>query len=145
MAFATSQAKAERQRLRPMSDENEAVLPPHDEKKSRPGAFRDWTTEIFSLAAAAALTGAMVGLVFAYDKKPQDQWSAPITLNALVSVLSVGVKGFLLFSVCEAVGQWKWLLFNKDQRFLMDFDRVDRATRGPLGCVNILVRFCSGE
>ncbi|KAK7926935.1 hypothetical protein PG985_003933 [Apiospora marii] len=134
----------ERQKLRPLSDEHETVLP-HEEKQPRPRAIREWTAEIFSLAAAAAFMGAMVGLVFAHDKKPQDNWNAPITLNALVSVLSVAVKGCLLFSVCEAVGQWKWLLFARNHRPLIYFERVDRASRGPLGCVNILVRFWTGD
>ncbi|KAK8127374.1 hypothetical protein PG984_008482 [Apiospora sp. TS-2023a] len=143
MADAASQTETERQSLRSLTDEHETALP-REEKKQHPGGFREWTTEILSLVAAAACVGAMVGLIFAYDKKPQDEWSAPVTLNALVSVLSVVVKGSLLFSVCEALSQWKWLLFTKDHRPLIDFERVDRASRGPLGCVNILMRFWSG-
>lgn len=112
-------------------------------EKQRPCDAQRWNMEIASLVPACGLAGAMVGLVFAHDQKPLDQWSAPITLNALVSVLSVGIKGCLLFSTCEALGQWKWLLFGENRRFLIDFERVHRARRGPLGWANLLVRFWS--
>ncbi|KAK7955993.1 uncharacterized protein PG986_005215 [Apiospora aurea] len=116
----SSQAETERHKYRLTSYEHETALTTSPHAKPRPGALREWSTELVALAAAVALVGAMAGLVFVYDKKPQDQWGAPITLNALVCVLSVAVMGCLLFS------------------------RVDRASRGPFGCANLLVLLWPG-
>ncbi|KAK8867737.1 carboxylic ester hydrolase [Apiospora arundinis] len=138
-----SLAELERRKLRPTAEYGHNTTPPY-KKKSRMSAAQEWRMEIMSLLAAAAFVAAMVGLVITHDKKPRDQWNAPVTLNALVSILSVAIKGCLLFSVCEAVGQWKWLLFTGDRRRLIEFERIDRASRGPFGCANILAHFWYG-
>ncbi|KAI9170741.1 hypothetical protein HJFPF1_00212 [Paramyrothecium foliicola] len=43
------------------------------------------------------------------------------------------MKALMIFGISECVGQWKWILFSRKERRLMDFERIDLASRGPLG------------
>lgn len=79
----------------------------------------------------------MVILLLRYDGHTIFDWRG-VTLNAVVSVLSTASKGFLLLSIGETISQWKWIMFSSMRHRLIDFELVDRASRGPLGCVRTL-------
>lgn len=81
----------------------------------------------------------MVGLLAKFDSQPVFEWNS-VTLNAVISTLSAVMKASLLFSAAECIGQWKWILLSRSKRSLIDFERVDLASRGPLGCFNLLWR-----
>ena len=81
----------------------------------------------------------MIALPAAFDGKSLFQWYG-IKLNAIVSLLSIAMKAFVAFSLGESIGQWKWIAFSRDKRELMDFKRIDQASRGPLGSLHLIWR-----
>lgn len=74
----------------------------------------------------------MVIVLAIFDDRLIFEWNG-VTLNAIISVISVAMKSSLTFAVAELIGQWKWIIFSRDARPLMDFERIDMASRGPLG------------
>lgn len=91
-----------------------------------------WKFEVLALVGSACSFIALVVVLAVYNGRPIFD-SKNVTLNAIISVLSVAMKSSLTFAVAELIGQWKWLLFSQNARPLMDFDRIDMASRGPLG------------
>ncbi|RJE21872.1 hypothetical protein PHISCL_05790 [Aspergillus sclerotialis] len=81
----------------------------------------------------------MVTLLGVYDGHPIFNWHG-VTLNALVSVLSVSMKAALSYATAECIGQWKWNLFSRGNRPLIDFERIDLASRGPLGSIRVICK-----
>lgn len=74
----------------------------------------------------------MIIVLAVYNGREIFSWHG-VTLNAVISVLSTASKALLLFALSEAIGQWKWVTFSKGPQPLMDLERVDAASRGPLG------------
>ncbi|TPX12323.1 uncharacterized protein E0L32_006970 [Thyridium curvatum] len=97
-----------------------------------------WFLEVLSLVAAAGFLGAMVGLVVHYDGQNASDWPYPVTLNAFVAVLSLAAKACVMFAVCASLSQWKWILYTGRSHVLIDFERIDSSSRGPLGSVALL-------
>lgn len=89
--------------------------------------------ELLALAATLGAGGAMIGLLKDYDGQPVFEWNN-ISLNAIISILSVAIKALLLFPAAECIGQWKWILLHRRQQNLINFERIDQASRGPFGC-----------
>jgi hypothetical protein len=96
-----------------------------------------WIPEIVAAASSALYLLALSVLLSVYDNKPIFSWYG-ITLNTVVSLLSTASKAFLMLAVGEAMGQWKWILFSRERRLLIDFERLDSASRGPLGSLKML-------
>ena len=98
-----------------------------------------WAAELGALYGCFVSFLVMVALLAVYDGHPVFEWNS-VTLNALISVFAVAMKAFLMLVVADCVGQWKWILFSQNGRKLMDFERIDRASRGMLGSFDILWR-----
>ncbi|KAH7308095.1 hypothetical protein B0I35DRAFT_483377 [Stachybotrys elegans] len=98
-----------------------------------------WGQQYCALAAAISTFVGIVMLLSEYDGKVIFEWNG-ITLNALISILSVATKAALAFIISECMAQWKWILFTGDKRLLIDFDRMDAAARGPLGSIRVLLK-----
>ncbi|KAF7866825.1 hypothetical protein EAF04_005667 [Stromatinia cepivora] len=101
--------------------------------------FRVWKRELASLATGTLCFIALAALLYAFNGKPIFRWHG-ITLNALVSILSTAAKVLVLYSIAESTSQWKWLHFSEQKNFLIDFDKIDAASRGPLGSFKLLWR-----
>lgn len=99
-----------------------------------------WRREIAASIASAACLGGLAVLLMFYDNKPIFSYFGIVTLNTLVSVLSTASKTFLLFAIDELISQWKWIAFATDRRPLIDFERIDAASRGPVGSLGVLWR-----
>jgi hypothetical protein len=69
-----------------------------------------------------------------YNGKAIFDWHG-LTLNTVVAILSTGLRALLLYAVAEAIGQWKWILFNGCYRPLIEFDETDNASRGVWGSI----------
>ncbi|KAF4979248.1 hypothetical protein FZEAL_4493 [Fusarium zealandicum] len=82
---------------------------------------------------------AMVVLLSQFNGKPVFTWNG-VTLNAVVAILSVTIKANIAYVVSECMAQWKWIMFIREPRLLIDFDRLDAATRGPLGSLRVLFK-----
>ncbi|RMJ27784.1 hypothetical protein PHISP_01357 [Aspergillus sp. HF37] len=121
-------------------------MPSQTSQPARPNPetdWGDWAPEFLALAGAIASFAAMIILLAVFDGRPIIDWES-VTLNAVVSVISVVMHASLTFAVAELVGQWKWILFAQGARPLMDFERIDMASRGPLGSLGVLLRLKNG-
>ncbi|KAF5013007.1 hypothetical protein FDECE_954 [Fusarium decemcellulare] len=98
-----------------------------------------WGPEVWACLGSVASFIAIVALLSHFNNKPVFTWNG-VTLNALVSVLSVAMKASMAYVTAECMAQWKWILFTREPRLLIDFDRIDAATRGPLGSLRILLK-----
>lgn len=91
------------------------------------------------MLTSASLLVALTILLAIYDDRAMFEWKF-VTLNALVSVLSTASKAALLYTTSELISQWKWIVFTRVKRPLIDFQRIDAASRGPLGSSEIIWR-----
>ncbi|KAJ3519282.1 hypothetical protein NM208_g14184 [Fusarium decemcellulare] len=113
--------------------DNEA---PRTTKQS--GVIRTWYLEAISLiTSAAALTGLLI-ILARQDGKPLSTWTMPLSLNTIVSLLSVTVKTPLAFVVGNCIAQGKWAWFSKRQGPLAAFVAIEEAGRGPLGSLQLM-------
>jgi hypothetical protein len=104
-----------------------------------------WALEILSVVASSILLGGLAATLWFFDNKPVFD-GRNITLNTIVSVLSSASRATLLYTITECTSQWNWILFSAQPRRLLHFDRVDQASRGPLGSLKLLwdLRFRGG-
>ncbi|KAI1478382.1 hypothetical protein F4774DRAFT_426679 [Daldinia eschscholtzii] len=108
------------------------------EHKNR-GCFRGWGLEIFSLFIAISAFISLITVLEKADNLPIIGWTFPLSLNAVVSALSVTMRTLLAFSIGSCLGQGKWTWFKKRQGSLSRFIAFDNASRGPLGCVSLIM------
>ena len=98
-----------------------------------------WVAETAGTIASASLLIALAVILVIYDDKAVFDWKG-VTLNTVVSVLSTASKAALLYTTSELISQWKWIVFTSTRRSLIDFQRIDTASRGPLGSSEIIWR-----
>ncbi|KAK6948586.1 hypothetical protein Daesc_010356 [Daldinia eschscholtzii] len=112
------------------------------EHKNR-GCFRGWGLEIFSLFIAISAFISLITVLEKADNLPIIGWTFPLSLNAVVSALSVTMRTLLAFAIGSCLGQGKWTWFKKRQGSLSRFIAFDNASRGPLGypCVQSLITY----
>lgn len=112
-----------------------------DSKASRASTtarLNDVPLLLISILASLVLLAALVGLLVAFDGREIFDYGA-VTLNTLIAILSTANKATILYAVSHAIGQWKWIAFSgRQQRRLLDFERIESASRGPLGSLNLL-------
>ncbi|KAI3341998.1 hypothetical protein F4824DRAFT_271003 [Ustulina deusta] len=101
--------------------------------------FYSWKLEILAIIISALSLVALVILLLAYDGEPIFLWHG-VTLNAIVSILTTTSKASFLLAAEELISQWKWILFTGQLRPLIDFERIDSASRGPLGSLLVMLR-----
>jgi hypothetical protein len=101
--------------------------------------LRGWSWEVSALLGSIVIFVALGGLLAGFNGKDAFEWNG-ISLNTIISILSVSMRAFLIFSVAECIGQWKWILFAQSQRPLLDFECIDLASRGLLGCIGLVGR-----
>ena len=96
-----------------------------------------WTPEISAAILSIAALAALIGVLDYANGTIVHAWHG-ITLNAVVSVLATISKMAATFLVGSAISQAKWCLFSHGPQPLQDFEAVDQASRGALGCVSFL-------
>ncbi|KAK0718570.1 hypothetical protein B0T26DRAFT_803384 [Lasiosphaeria miniovina] len=93
----------------------------------------DFAIPITSMAASFAFFAALVGLLSAFDGKAIFGYRV-VTLNTLVAILSAANKATVIYAVSHSNGRRKWINFSSSRpRRLLGFDRIESASRGPLG------------
>jgi Protein of unknown function (DUF3176) len=101
--------------------------------------FKLWWTEIAALCVAICAFGGIFALIYTYrEPKPQPSWPSQITLNTVISILSVILKTGIVVATAEALSQQKWVWFRRE-RHLIDIPIFDQATRGPWGSLVLLL------
>ena len=92
------------------------------------------------MAISVAALISIAAVLIAYNDKPMSDWQAILRPNTVVSALSTLSKSAMLMVIGQGIGQLKWIYFSERPHRLLDFERFDAASRGPLGAVQIL--FC---
>ncbi|KAJ5907650.1 hypothetical protein N7495_000332 [Penicillium taxi] len=123
-------------RPHPQSSAEQAFL------RSQNRAFwgTSWTLEIGACFISIITVVSISVVLLRYDGKSIPEWPHGITLNTLVSVLSTIMKAQVTFIVMESLAQLKWSWFHGGNK-LSDLARLDAASRGALGAMNVLIRF----
>ncbi|KAL8685577.1 MAG: hypothetical protein Q9224_005763 [Gallowayella concinna] len=98
-----------------------------------------WYLSALAVLGSTLALGAIATLLSIYNGTPIFKWHG-VTLNAIVAVLAVTLKGLLAFAISDAIGQSKWIWFSRQQRPLQDLALIDSASRGPLGSLQLLYR-----
>ncbi|KAI8268942.1 hypothetical protein K4K58_003372 [Colletotrichum sp. SAR11_239] len=98
-----------------------------------------WGQQTWALVGAVCALITMVALLGKFNNRPIFS-EMGVTLNTGISVLSVTFKAAVAFTLSECIAQWKWILYAREERLMIDFDRIDGAARGPTGSLRVLLR-----
>jgi hypothetical protein len=96
-----------------------------------------WTFEITAFSISVLAFGCLSYLLIYYDHQPIFHWHG-LSLNVIVSTISTIAKTLLMFVVSSGLSQWKYIDFSKNKRKLIEFERLDSASRGPQGSLTLL-------
>ncbi|KAI0448557.1 hypothetical protein F5B21DRAFT_518855 [Xylaria acuta] len=100
-----------------------------------------WTLELITLVLSVLFFAAQVAtLVWVMDKPYYQVWKVPLSLNAVIAILTTASKASQLHSVGEAIGQLKWVDFKTAPRRLRQFELYDATSRGPQGAVEFILK-----
>ena len=110
-------------------------------KQNQKGSRMNSTRLLHILAILeSAMSMIAIGILLAhFNDRPIFDWNG-LTLNAIVAVFSAMSKAMLAYTLSECLGQAKWIWFSSQKRPLSDIDRIDSASRGPLGSFQILTK-----
>ncbi|KAJ5605695.1 hypothetical protein N7510_008476 [Penicillium lagena] len=99
-----------------------------------------WLLECLAMTFSVASFMAIIIILRICDQKPSPNLSYGLTLNTIVSLLAAASRSSLLFVVAAAVGQLKWIWFQRRERPVSDMQAFDDATRGPMGSLILLLQ-----
>ncbi|TPX18340.1 uncharacterized protein E0L32_011751 [Thyridium curvatum] len=92
-----------------------------------------WWTEILSICISIGSFVGMIATLASYNGRTISGWRLPVTINAVVSILSTAFKSSMVLPVAEGISQLKWVWFASGERSLSDMETFDMASRGPWG------------
>ncbi len=104
-----------------------------------------WIWELLSLCLSVTAMASIASVLLVYDDGPLPLWRYGLTLNGIISFLAGIAKASMILPVAQAIGQLKWRHYWHRQNPVIDFQRFDRATRGPLGCLQLLLQPARGN
>lgn len=94
--------------------------------------------EIFASILALIMALAVIVTIYLHADHPLPQWPYGITINGLLSIYSVILRGCLAYVLTSCIGQLQWTWFSHDARPLYDAVLFDNAGRGPWGSIKWL-------
>lgn len=94
--------------------------------------WSNWKWEIANSAISILALAATIGTLLPHQNQPLPQWPFHISINALLSIYSVVLKGSATFVIQSCIGQHQWL-WMRQKRPLADILRYDSAGRGVWG------------
>ncbi|KAL4755815.1 DUF3176 domain-containing protein [Aspergillus foveolatus] len=98
----------------------------------------EWLLESISSILALGLLLAIALIFWHMDNKPLDAWTARVSLNATISILTTACTTALMHSVSSFIAQSKWLHFKTQPRKLAHFELFEGASRGVWGSILLL-------
>lgn len=103
--------------------------------------FKLWLWELTSMALSALCLCFIALLLGFYNNRAlPKQWPLGFTLNTYIAIFSAFFKYTVAVPVDAAMGQLKWIWFRTSPKPLMDFERLDIASRGLWGSLAVLAR-----
>ncbi|KAK8022815.1 hypothetical protein PG993_013582 [Apiospora rasikravindrae] len=103
-----------------------------------PGLWSQWWVEILNCLLMIATLCAMIGVLYPNNRKPLPDLPYQVSINTIVSILSTALKASTALVLAEGISHLKWDWFQV-YRLLNNLDIFDKASRGPLGCLQLLV------
>lgn len=97
-----------------------------------------WKFEIMLLLLSICSLLAIIVLLAVENGVPLESWHFYLSFNTIISVLGTISRSSLASAVGSCLAQEKWNWFRKRQDHLYIFDRIDNASRGPLGSFKLL-------
>ncbi|KAI8664714.1 hypothetical protein NCS56_00905100 [Fusarium sp. Ph1] len=126
----------------PTASSSTTPAPGNYELEADHSIINSWWLELSALFVCLASFSGLLYLLFAYDGKPISEWTQfPLSLNALVSILSGISRASVAFFISMCLSQAKWNWATRYVEPLIDFEWFDAASRGPWGCLRLLRSF----
>lgn len=103
-----------------------------------------WTHEIVGLIIGiAAVTGIAIVLAY-FDGRAIPDRPLNITLSALIVSLATIANANLAAPIQSSISQLKWIRYNTRRTPLTDMETYDKASRGTLGSIKLLLTLRGG-
>jgi len=99
-----------------------------------------WLYEILSLGLALISLVVLVAILVVYDTQPMPAWVGGLTLNTVISIVSLTFRFGLMVPVGACISQLAWIGLAQGERPLHDVVRYDWASRSPWGSAALLFR-----
>ena len=99
-----------------------------------------WVWEAWCWSLSTGCLCAIVGLLIRYHGRQLHHWPYSITLNSMLAILSAISKSAFIVPASAAISQLKWARMNK-KHSLLDLQKFDNASRGPLGSLLLMFRY----
>jgi hypothetical protein len=81
---------------------------------------------------------AIVGILIPYQNQPLPAWPFHLSINTIISILATVLKTTALFILSQGLVYMKWQWF-MEKKPLQDLSWFDAASRGPWGCLMLLI------
>ncbi|KAH6873906.1 hypothetical protein B0T10DRAFT_588399 [Thelonectria olida] len=99
----------------------------------------EWLLELLTSILSLILL-AVIALSRPGTSPSLSAWDIPVSLNAVISILTTACSAALMHGVSEFISQLKWLHFKDGPEKLKDFETFDEASRGPWGSLKFLFK-----
>jgi hypothetical protein len=118
---------------------NDDVVP---NQKRAPRTFHaaTWLFEILSLGLSVLSLAVLIVILIVYDAQPTPSWIGGLTLNTIISIVSLVFRFGLMVPVGACISQLAWVGLAHGERSLHDIVRFDWASRSPYGSAALLWR-----
>ena len=99
--------------------------------------LRLWWMEAASCCLVVAAFVAIIIIVRVHERKPLPKWPYELSINAAIAVFTTIMKAAAGLTLAEGISHLKWTTLAKP-RSLRNFEYQDRASRGPLGSLQLI-------
>ncbi|KAK8040691.1 hypothetical protein PG991_000479 [Apiospora marii] len=121
------------------TSKRETLLPkPKSMVKEGDHVYKLWLWEFLSVLVSLGCMVAIVVIAVISNQTPLAEWTPPIGINTVVSVLVTVSKAAMLLPISECISQIKWLYLTRQDRRLDSLSAFDDASKGPWGAMLFL-------
>ncbi|KAM0512434.1 hypothetical protein ACHAPE_008884 [Trichoderma viride] len=97
-----------------------------------------WWMEVITIFISTGFMIGLIAILASFQNRLTTEWTFFISINAVVAIVITAARATLLATVSVCLSQEKWNHFNGRARRLQDLNIIDRASRGPLGSIQML-------
>lgn len=110
------------------------------EERKKPLAEQEsWLLEITALICSVLSFAGLLGLLIRFNNTPLLDWTvSQFSINTPIAVFAGMSRASLALAVSACLAQFKWNWYSKYEEPLIDFDRLDAASRGPWGSLRLM-------